>query len=471
MRVLLLTWAALLLGTATARSQVPAPAEEVAPKKAASAVAPAPELQAPPAPTESGSPDLAPALAARSIADDLTVGLSEQELRELGFAADAPALDTSVKLSGFIDFGTNVGLDEATRTGTTGRQAFYIGNLNLYISKALTENVRTMAEVRFTYLPNGAPKSLLEPARTSTAAADYSDFNRPLRWGGVEIERVYLDWAVHQYLTLRLGQFLTPYGIWNVDHGSPTIIPVSRPFVIGASYFPERQTGFELFGRWEATGVSTLGYHLTLSNGTGPAAEYKEIDMNKAVGGRFYWENRRVGEFRLGSSLYYGRDTDGVPTATIVGTERRVTEKLTTQADTLALGLDVQWKYRGLHIQSELLTRQVRYTTEGRVSAFTLSAGMPKYPADYTSLGGYLLLGYRFDWWGTMPYVVFQRIKEGDPLLGSGTGVTPYSVGLNIRPVEAVAVKLEYQHVKFDSDNLFLNDKFRMVGLQVAWAF
>lgn len=94
--------------------------------------------------------------------------------------------------------------------------------------------------------------------RYNTTALDYQDYYRALKWGGVEIERVYLEWLAHPLFNLRGGIFLTPYGIWNVDHGSPAIIPILRPATIGNGYIPERQTGLEVFGTLELTNTETL---------------------------------------------------------------------------------------------------------------------------------------------------------------------------------------------------------------------
>jgi hypothetical protein len=395
--------------------------------------------------------------------------LSDAELQQLGFDVSAPAVDYGVKLSGFIDFGTTIPLGDSRNL--FAKPSFSIGNLNLYVSKNLTESVRTMAEVRFLYLPNGAPTSLMNRTSVSTAIADYSDFNRELHWGGVEIERVYVEWAVDPLLTIRVGQFLTPYGVWNVDHGTPTIISIQRPFIIGYNFFPERQTGFEVRGRWQASNNGTLGYNLTLSNGSGPASEYLDLDSNKAIGGRVYWEYRKWGELRVGGSAYYGRSTNAANTAGIVNGKLKTTETVLAQSDSLALALDATLKYRGVLLQAEFITQQVAYTDRGRTLAFSIATFQSAYPADGFRYGGYLLAGYRFDWFGVMPYLLIQRLGGVDSVQQAQDRATPIVIGLNVRPIDSLVAKLEYTHVFFVDGQLFPGFDIELLGAQLAWAF
>jgi hypothetical protein len=393
--------------------------------------------------------------------------LSEADLANLGFSGEEGGLDTSVRLSGFIDFGTEVALTDATED-LIGKSTMFVGNLNLYITKNISETVRMMAEIRFTYLPNGASTNPLDPP-ANTTTADYADFDRALRWGGIEIERVYLDWAAHRFLTIRVGQFLTPYGIWNVDHGSPTIITVSRPYSVGDNFFPERQTGFEFFGRSELSSYGTIGYHLTFSNGTGPASEYKDLDKNKAVGARAFFEYRKLGELKIGGSIYYGRDTASLPTTVPVNGELVFGEKITTQADILALAADASWRYRGIHLQAEFISRQMKYTDSGRTQAFSLATLSPSYPADSLTWGGYILGGYRFDWLGVMPYFMFEYMGGHDPTFQSIQRSPAFFAGINMRPLDAVAIKFEYAFVHFDQP--FPPDDLQFFNAQLAWAF
>lgn len=461
----------VVLGVRSASAQAQAPSDASQVDAASIPAAPSPDVvpaaQDQTAPSEAGpagGADIgggatgAPAVEASAPVAEMT----EAELLSLGLGVEQAAVDTSLRLSGFIDFGTLVGLDSSSRLFLND-QAFSVGNFNLYITKNLTESIRTMAEVRLLYLPNGGtsggPEGSASGARQITTVSDYTDFDRTLRWGGIEIERVYLEWSPLTWATVRAGQFLTPYGVWNVDHGSPTIIPAQKPFVIGVGFFPERQTGVELFGRVEASNYSGLGYHLTLSNGTGPVSEWGDLDKNKAVGGRAFWEYLGLGDLRLGGSAYYGRYTDSIR-RTVFGDIIRVVNDIQTQYDTLAFGVDAVWKYRGVHLQGEWLQRQNTYTKKGRTG--TASPTGTTFPPDTLSWGAYGLLGYRFDWLNVMPFVSYQRLREP-----AGLTLNGYHVGLNVRAIDEVALKLQLDTIDVTGTAAAI----RIMYAQVAWAF
>lgn len=402
--------------------------------------------------------------------------MSDAELGALGLDAEDPGVDTSFHFSGFADFTASkaVGKNDST-TAALNESAFYIGNLNLYLSKNLTESFRTMAEVRLTYLPNGALYSSgTSIGYETTQTADYANGTRTTRWGGIIMQRVYLEWSLHRLLAVRMGQFLTPYGVWNVDHGSPVYIPATRPYATNNDFFPERQTGFELFGRWEATNRNTLGYHLTFSNGTGPFSEYRDLDENKAVGVRTYWEFQDPVYVRIGFSGYYGRDTSSTPTARIVDGTAVLKDNVLSQYDNLALGADYQLKFKQWLVQGEWISQQRRFTREGRAfHQVVLGPVAEAVSADSFSWAAYQLLAYRFKWYGLTPFVMGEfnhqvlntLLPDGKVQLWNG------HVGLNVWPADSVVFKFEYKHQKFVKPGVELPGALDTLLFQAAWAF
>jgi hypothetical protein len=461
------SWLALTLLFVHAPALAQAPEPEAKAQQGASASAPEP-AQAAPVP-----------IATSARAAGTEVPLSAAELEALGFGSaenglESAGIDTDLHFSGFADFSVVrivVPNKTAVRSVFPTHTSYYIGNFNLYLSKNLSKTVRMMGEVRFLYEPNGNIPLSNADGTPTTSSADHNDFGRPLHWGGIEIERVYIEWAPHPLITVRAGQFLTPYGIWNVDHGSVTYIPAQRPFVIGNGLFPERQTGFELYGRWDATAYGTLGYHLTLSNGQGPISEYRDLDDNKAVGGRVFWEQHRHGDLKVGLSGYYGRNTDAQPTIQVgPNGELLPAERIWLQYDSLAFAADVAYRYKGLTAQVEWISQQRRFVEAGRAMAFNNAVQQDTIPIDAFSWGTYALVGYRFPWFGVMPYFVPQYVDSFGP---NGTRTKAFNVtaGLNIRPIDSLVLKLEYGYAKFLERLLGSDDPVHFIQAQIAWAF
>lgn len=352
--------------------------------------------------------------------------------------------------------------------------SFSVGNFNLYMSSNLGSGWRALGEVRFMYLPNGATTndSAGNAVRTDTTVLDYAGFDEPIHWGAIRIERI---WVEHEFSTLfklQAGQFLTPYGIWNVDHGSPAIIGIRPPAVVATELFPAHQTGLQLYGSKFFDPVE-LGYHLTLSNGRGPV-EYQDFNDDKAVGGRLYVKTDALGSLTFGTTAYRGGYYDR--TAKYVITTKNgqpvVDQAFTTVSkyQEFSLGADLKWEWKHFLVQGEAIMNQVKFATGGRPRVQNL-APPNGFQSDYQRWGYYGLVGYRTPFIQTMPYATVQYLySPDDPLVPP---ILAGQFGLNIRPTPAVVLKTELTITHFGgpgSAGLGLSP-LRIWASQIAWAF
>src|SRR5690606_9592937 len=109
-----------------------------------------------------------------------------------------------LNIYGFADFAYTKTLSGDMSFG----RGFAVGNLNVYIGAELGDGWRALSEVRFTYLPHGsyaltAEAFTEEAIPLNTTVGDYADYSRPLRWGGIEIERAWLEYSFTPWLALR----------------------------------------------------------------------------------------------------------------------------------------------------------------------------------------------------------------------------------------------------------------------------
>ena len=425
--------------------------------------APAAAVAAPVAPVATPAP---PGDDARAEADAALQAI-ERQITESSNATSEGKLD----IYGFADMGYSI----AVKKFAFGQpyNSFAVGNLNVYLASNLSESWRSLAEVRFTYLPNGAtPIDMTgQPMRTDTTVPDYTDLGRAARWGGVMIQRAYLEYQAHPLLTIRGGHFLTPYGIWNVDHGSPVIIGVRRPFIIGESLFPQSQTGLELYGTHNIDPVQ-LGYHLTLSNGRGPLDTYQDLNGNRALGGRLFARaDTRAGAFTLGVSGYKGRYTDRKQVFSAASDGNlNVEYPITADYNELSLAADLKWELNGFLLQSEAVLNDVVYDRQRSVDTFVVS-GPPGFIPDFRRIGAYGMTGYRFGFLGTMPFAGAEYYDTGRAVFAGKSAA--FFGGLNVRPTPRVVLKAQYTYAWFPDSPVPIHDDYHYnaLDLQAAWSF
>lgn len=443
----------------TTTTPTPAPAEVAPPPPAGSAT---------PAPAATTAPAVADAPPSSSADADAAAEAAVLEQQFADKAVD-DSDGASLDLYGFADFG--VGYSFSDFHAGAPYDSFSVGNLNLYLASKLGDSWQSLAEVRFSYLPHGNTPFAPGATRTDTTVSDYTDIGRPTRWGGIMIERAYIEYLAHPLLNIRAGHFLTPYGIWNVDHGSPVIIGTRPPFIVAENVLPKSQTGLEIYGTYHLDPVK-LGYHLTLSNGRGPVDTYQDFNNNKAVGGRLFARaDTPAGSFTLGVSGYAGRYTDRIQQF-VPGSA--FGWPIVLDYNERSLAGDLKWEFSGLLLQSELLVNDVAYDKQ-RPADPLVTSGPPGFLPDYRRYGGYGLLGYRFEFGGIMPFVGGEFYKTGkiDPGL-AGIDSAAFLGGVNVRPTARVVLKAQYTYSWFfpRTPNPFLEDShYNSIDLQASWSF
>ena len=384
------------------------PAEEVPPAESVPAEPESAEPEPVPAPVTSPAPVVA-------------APVEEFDLASVGLDATT-AFDDKLNIYGFADFTYTAVYFPRPNPLVGNTRNFAVGNFNVYLSKHLTRKWRTLAEVRLLFAPNGGMND--DGTITNTTTTDPANTFRPIEWGGIRIERVYLEYDLHPKLTVRAGHFLTPYGIWNIDHGSPAIIPTMRPYVIGEQFIPEHQTGLELFGS-HYLDEYRLDYHATVSNGRSPTEATQDPDMKLAFGGRLALTAPWAGSLALGVSAYRGRSTS-LPAVALAPPA--------VSFDEVAYAADAVWKHDSLIVQGEAMVRDRRFLAGQRPAK---SGGFLPNGRD---VGAYGLAGYRFDAvWQVMPFAMFEYYRPLERVFFEKMRVG--SVGLNFRPAPTIVLK------------------------------
>lgn len=331
-----------------------------------------------------------------------------------------------IRLYGFADVGLQrIWADKilAELAPETNKLTFVLGNVNLYFDASPSKDFRFLAEVRLGLFPDG---STPRPNGAWSLGERFDDgvsdptaanaFFTSIRWSGISLERVHIDWTPSDQFNLRAGLFLTPYGIFNVDHGSPTRIMVSQPMFIACEIFPTQMIGVEAFGTlpflpW------TLGYHLYVSNGRtlGPV----DFSDSKALGGRVFMSTRAPFPMKFGLSAYAG-DTEDVEN-TLLGMQTNFSY------DELALSGDVSLDMGALRIRSELVVSWT-YWDDGKHWVWAGTA-----LADVMHLGAYVLAAYQLPWYGIEPMIMAEILRYPVPrLVPIGEGLVVPSVGVNV---------------------------------------
>ncbi|WP_437297881.1 hypothetical protein [Sorangium sp. So ce426] len=273
------------------------------------------------------------AMAARLAAAEKRSAELEKRLEALEEAQAAPEHDDNkdlFRIYGFVDVGVqrtwvpeNSGLAAALPQANATN--FVVGNLNLYLDAQPTDHFRFLGELRFTTAPGGSPvqadAATLPPGVVGrTTTQPYGTFDStaiamgsPTTYGGlVSIERAHIDWTRFNLFKVRVGQFFTPIGIYNVDHGSPVLITAAIPYFITSRLFPTRQTGIMIYGSTFA-GPWELGYNAYVSNGRNEDAPFA-FDDNRGFGGRLHASYEDPGKMalKLGASFIASSSRDWV---------------------------------------------------------------------------------------------------------------------------------------------------------------
>jgi hypothetical protein len=330
-----------------------------------------------------------------------------------------------------------VGTDEGT---------FLLGNVNFYFDVSPDPDWRSLTEIRFTNLPHGSESFGLLPDDYSQV--DNFELNQTspdgrdrVLLGNIMIERAWIQWQRYSLLNVRVGQWLTPFGIWNVDHGQPVLITVTQPDFQLAQAFPPWQTGIMFTGE-APVGDLELLYSAYVSNGR--TKGLVDLSDDKAVGGRFVLQRPGSDLIAIGASVYYGTYQEQKKYLLRAAPDFRVKRFTDVDLTEVVFGLDFALDSGPFRFRTEGVLRRVDYERgqEGAPNNGQPGAVEPNH--FYSS--AYVIFAYRLPWLGIEPTLQLEGIHRPAAFADTLFVTTP---GFNVHFAPTVQLKSSFGHVAF----------------------
>jgi len=409
-----------------------------------------------PAPPVVGQADLRADLEAlkRTVADQAAIidaSMASQVEEQVGDLkqGEAEQHQSAVNIYGFMDMGLQRYItDNRLVKGlvASSETTFISGNSNLYFDARPRPNWRALLETRFSLHPNGNTiVGGLGPATKQDASIiDFTSASgrNIIRLGSVIIERAVMEWQLDSRLVVQAGYFLTPWGIWNIDHGTPTLISLIMPSFLLNEAILRQQTGVNVYGHL-TNNDWTFGYYAYVSNGrTTGQADYTD---GKAVGGRLTLARFGTVTTTLGTSLFRGSTENEKRTLRLGAGGLDIDIQPTYAFSESSIGADLSVDWKGLRVRTEGVARSVEQK-RGQFSPVAINPGATE--PNRTELYVYGLAAYRWQWFEPLLYAEYINTHKRTDLIDKGYGL---SAGANIYLSQVSQIRMQYVRTSFDS--------------------
>lgn len=262
-----------------------------------------------------------------------------KDLEEQRIADEEEGEKKSLKISGYLD-SSAVYIQPGGTLGGTLRSngGFEQSGVHLYMDGNYRKTFRAFAELVF--LPTGQ-FSVYKDIYTDPATGQPVVASRPLPKYGIgadvdprspatlHVDRAFFDYTPSDAFKVRLGKFLTPYGIWNLDHGPLVITSIRLPMInydtnsLGTLMVPNYQTGLEFFGNLELLKVQ-VSYAIYAANSNNETPDLPQVTTvrNPLAGGGYlnldFRDWLHVVRVELGGSYYKGTDRQTIDTTNAI---------------------------------------------------------------------------------------------------------------------------------------------------------
>ena len=230
--------------------------------------------------------------------------------------------DNMMNISGYTDV-EFIATDQAGKTN-----GFRLHHMSLFFTKDFGNKWTFFSEIEY----EDAPKFEAEEGEDVDGAAVFKAHR-----GKIFLEAVNMTYLHKPEMSVRVGRFFTPAGIWSVDHYPPFVGTQERPQHI-RKIFPQLVDGGGMFGSIAMEGNKYLNYDLYLGNGESTYGK-KDNNNHKAVGGKASFLFPIWNHFELGASYYVDKDGSG--------------------KEKTATGLHAKFRFNNITVQSEYASDEI----------------------------------------------------------------------------------------------------------------